>query len=55
MFKDDNSALRGARSRINEECKKNKHVTNTEAVSQMTKLSKTGRKIKDICSACVRS
>jgi hypothetical protein len=52
FFTKDNSALQGASSRINE-CKKKKYVTNTEAISQMTKFSKTGRKIKDICSACM--
>ncbi|KDR24099.1 complex III assembly factor LYRM7 [Zootermopsis nevadensis] len=39
-FQDDHFALQAARKRINEEYKKNKHVTNSEAVNEMINLSK---------------
>ncbi|XP_023703384.1 complex III assembly factor LYRM7 [Cryptotermes secundus] len=40
VFRDDSFALQAARSRINEEYKKNKHITNAEAIHEMIKLSK---------------
>ncbi|PSN50273.1 Complex III assembly factor LYRM7 [Blattella germanica] len=40
VFSEDEFALQAARNRINEEFKKNKHVTNQESIKEMVNLSK---------------
>lgn len=40
IFEGDNLALEAARKRINEEYRKNQHVTNIESIKELVELSK---------------